>query len=397
MKPKGVAVSVRNTGKLGIDSCVLILFYAAMQEIELDNPWPETDLVLEKCDSFKQRSKALLFLLKTKFPNSSWIREKYEPRAVLKAVRNSSISRPYYPQVDSDARVKKIKTYEHHLREQPHEALDQLMQNVIAKQNADKEAEFSFNQPPARADFAYWAQVSSWTTDEAIALSFGRDPRKVSWDDIKSCVHISNFVKAYADRRLVVQRAVGAGQLYTSMHPGTFVAWAKRMKVGYPDELETELTKLGTQVCDWKSLFDESEQTRREQIQTVEQLEKFVEDWKALHEKAQGVCDTKSQTIALMDKRLKELTEQIDVFEDEKVQQEDGSLNPKTNATMLTLIHAMAHAKPYRYDPENSKNGAIGRIEIAVLDTDLKLSQKTIRKYVASASSEADRLRDKNQ
>ncbi|MBL4616922.1 MAG: hypothetical protein JKY46_04445 [Robiginitomaculum sp.] len=72
-------------------------------------------------------------------------------------------------------------------------------------------------------------------------------------------------------------------------------------------------------------------------------------------------------------------------------------LNPKECSSLLALIHAMATNKPYSYDPNDSQNGAIKRIKNAVLDAGLSLSDKTIRKYLREANSEAEKSKDKNQ
>ena len=43
------------------------------------------------------------------------------------------------------------------------------------------ERKLVFNKPEAEADFEYWALASFWTLDEVTALSFGKDPRFVTW------------------------------------------------------------------------------------------------------------------------------------------------------------------------------------------------------------------------
>ena len=58
---------------------------------------------------------------------------------------------------------------------------------------------------------------------------------------------------------------------------------------------------------------------------------------------------------------------------------------------------SLAARKPYEYDEAKPNNGAIGRIENAILDAELKMSRKTIRKYLREAKEEADRIKDKNQ
>lgn len=48
------------------------------------------------------------------------------------------------------------------------------------KKAADVEAARFYNQPAARADFAFWCKAEFWTVEEAAALLLGRDPRVVN-------------------------------------------------------------------------------------------------------------------------------------------------------------------------------------------------------------------------
>jgi hypothetical protein len=43
-----------------------------------------------------------------------------------------------------------------------------------------------FNQPFCSADNSFWCKQPFWTIDEGICLVLGRDPRKVTWDSIRS-------------------------------------------------------------------------------------------------------------------------------------------------------------------------------------------------------------------
>ena len=55
------------------------------------------------------------------------------------------------------------------------------------KLEADEKAR-AFNQPHAAANFTYWAQMSYWSIDEAVALSFGRSPTAASWKAIEPLI-----------------------------------------------------------------------------------------------------------------------------------------------------------------------------------------------------------------
>jgi hypothetical protein len=101
------------------------------------------------------------------------------------------------------------------------------------KAEADERA-LHFNQPYANADYDHWSQATHWSLDEAIALSFGKAPERVGWENVKSLVHV-----------------------FDPVLPGIFLAWCKRTDIPFPGELETAVTARGVQITDWRTLHDE--------------------------------------------------------------------------------------------------------------------------------------------
>ena len=79
--------------------------------------------------------------------------------------------------------------------------------NEIVRRAEREEQDRFFNQPHAKADFAYWIKAAHWTLDEAIALSFGKAPEHVSWERLKNLVQISPFAVEYQRRRELALRA----------------------------------------------------------------------------------------------------------------------------------------------------------------------------------------------
>lgn len=136
----------------------------------------------------------------------------------------------------------------------------------------------SFNRPEARADFDHWAKASYWTKDEAVALSFGRDPNRATWKDVNPYTEVSDFAKKFAARRELVRRAINMGQLSEMNLPGFFIAWADRMKIDIVPELKTALSELGIQIADWKTLFDREAAQSKELLKRLVQIE-VEKDW----------------------------------------------------------------------------------------------------------------------
>lgn len=85
-----------------------------------------------------------------------------------------------------------IDNYQKTLRALPVDELQNKYQQALtedaerAKHNAiAEEKSWCFNLPSANADFVHWAKAAHWTLDEAIALSFGKEPEIVTWKKIE--------------------------------------------------------------------------------------------------------------------------------------------------------------------------------------------------------------------
>lgn len=71
--------------------------------------------------------------------------------------------------------------------------------------------------------------------------------------------------------------------------------------------------------------------------------------------------------------------------------------NPKTIASLYTMIHAMAAHKPYSFNPDERSGAAQNKIETAIMDAGLNMSPKTIRKHLADAAFAVREIKEKNQ
>ncbi len=150
-------------------------------------------------------------------------------------------------------------------------------QQTLAKVEFEEQLRF-FNQPHAKADVTHWSKASYWTLDEAIALSFGKNPEEVEWKYVKEHVHISPFAVKYGRVRDLALRAKAWKQLYDPVLPSIFLAWARRMEIEVPGELIEQVEKHGIVIADWKDLYDKLK----------EQFDKVVGD----RDKIASICKT---------------------------------------------------------------------------------------------------------
>jgi len=91
----------------------------------------------------------------------------------------------------------KAQTYREELWEKSDDQIqlliDKARRDETRRYNEHREAEERkriYNQSAAEADFAHWASASYWTLDETAALSFGKDPRVVTWKTVSPYVNI---------------------------------------------------------------------------------------------------------------------------------------------------------------------------------------------------------------
>ena len=127
-----------------------------------------------------------------------------------------------------------------------------LRASLIAKDAEAAEARQFFNQPQARADFAHWAKLDYWTLEEGIALCFGKSPKVVTRKSVEPARDVSPFARQFMDALEIAARARAMDQIADSNIPGFFIAWAKRMELPFPAELEALVAKRAP-VMDWQA------------------------------------------------------------------------------------------------------------------------------------------------
>ena len=161
---------------------------------------------------------------------------------------------------DRQRGLPEIETYKEELRNKIPAELQKLYDEELAKEAAEQLAQAEseeqtrfFNRPYAKADFGHWSKAAYWTLDEAVALSFGKAPERVTWEAIKPLVDVSPFAYQYGRRRDLALRAAASKQLSERTGPGFFLAWAKRTDLAVPSELEAAITARGIQIAEWKT------------------------------------------------------------------------------------------------------------------------------------------------
>ena len=256
------------------------------------------------------------------------------------------------------------------------------------------EAARFFHQPNAAADFGYWAKISYWKIDEAVALSFGKDPRIVNWERISSLVKISTFAFQYAAKRELAERAKTANQISLTTPPSTFLAWATRTKFEVPAELEAAVTAMGIQIADWKTLFDKQVLVSRDmqdklstaRTERLEDGKKYLSRLTEHSERSSALVQTYLEKLETLKRHNTELQYRLDELGAAKPTKAAKDLPPRERETVLKLILGMAVAF-YGYDPRAGRSLAISQIQSDLALKGVKIDDGTIRKYLDEAKA----------
>jgi hypothetical protein len=251
-----------------------------------------------------------------------------------------------------------------------------------------EERERFFNQPHANADFDHWSKAAHWTLDEAIALSFGRAPEVVRWDQLQKFTSLgSPFVAQYARRRDLAMRALAWKQLYDPVLPGIFLAWAKRTDIPVPPELTKAVQERGVQVADWKSLHDEAVAARQGD---AEAAEAHIADWRRLLDEATAQLKSEhSQWIEIVNGKNAKIAALEGEIEEYKSQQfaskPEQGIGTRERDSLLKLVIGMAVAA-YVYDPKAVRSDKVKEIADDLSGAGVPLDVDTVRKWLREAA-----------
>ena len=101
-----------------------------------------------------------------------------------------------------------------------------------------------FDQPDAQADFEYWSKAEYWTSDEAVAISFGKNPKVVTGEALKNYLGKAQFADNYFLRCDLLDRAIQSDRLPREIPPADFLEWAHQRSIPIPRELTDYLSAI---------------------------------------------------------------------------------------------------------------------------------------------------------
>jgi hypothetical protein len=284
----------------------------------------------------------------------------------------SSLSAP--PRVSDDDR-KRVISYRSELSALAPDELTERLKQERAKeaeelrQKAEREEQQRFfNQARANADFSHWSKAAHWTLDEALALSFGKAPEKVTWKNVEPYRHVSPFAFQYQRRRDLALRALQWKQLFDPVLPGIFLAWCKRTDLAVPAELEVAVTARGVQVADWQSLYNDLKSTFEKAQASAQRQD---EQWREL-------VKQKDELIASLNRQVIDAQQTLPP-------QAEKSLGARERDSLLKLIIGMA-VGGYGHDPYAKRSEQPAAIADDLARRGIPLDADTVRKWLREAA-----------
>ncbi len=168
----------------------------------------------------------------------------------------------HYKNSNFSKQATEIEEYKNSLRKMPTNELLLLHQQSLtndskrASQHAINEDKNRFyNLESANADFVHWSKAAHWSIDEAIALSFGKEPEYVTWKKIEPLKDKTKFAKEFSKRRDLAMRATRWKQFASTIPPLIFIDWAKQLRIELPQELLSELASIGCTATNWRERY----------------------------------------------------------------------------------------------------------------------------------------------
>jgi hypothetical protein len=192
-----------------------------------------------------------------------------------------------------------------------------------------------------------WVQTFFWTAEQATALSFGRSPDKVTWDDepfgVKDMEGSSEFASYFCMLRDGILEAQSKGILPSSIPALMYIEWTEKNDIPFPPSLAASIVAYHKTITDDAQRFVRLEKLVQQQGEEILQLQ---------------------QELSLEREREKA----------------DAALNPRLRDNLLRVVLGVAKDK-YQY----SRPGAAKRISDALLEHEISLSEDTILGYLKQA------------
>lgn len=234
------------------------------------------------------------------------------------------------------------------------------------KKNHEDDKKRFFNEEKANADFDYWSKMPEWTIEEAVILSFGKNPSIVTWKRLEGQMsYLSPFVESCYQLMELAKRAKKSN-LFTDnsmpllsdpIRPYLYVQWMQKNELVFSESLAEKVLKYYQKNKPPKTDFELS----------MEQIHKSIQQ--------PSITNVNTSLPATKIKPNKKV--------DSNTVKE---LSTREKDSLLKIIITMA-IDGYGFDPKSNKSPLPKELEGAIQRLGMSLSDDTIRKWLKEASN----------
>ncbi len=238
------------------------------------------------------------------------------------------------------------------------------IQNLVNHEKLKEEHEkgFFFDRPSAEADFQEWYRMPNWSLEEALALSLGKNPKKVNPDSLDNYSNYNNnfnsthksssLYKEYKLRMETLIRYINSKKISAHPTPLEFINWLQENDFSIPKELEKLVYERWGKPVDLQSQY--------------KQLK--IENQKI------------KETLEIQEKQLTELLKEKQILNND-INRLSQSFSVRERESMVKLIVVMAVSE-YKYNPKAQRNKAVSNILQDFKRLGLSLDRTTILKFL---------------
>ncbi len=246
-----------------------------------------------------------------------------------------------------------------------------------------------FPQPQSAADFEYWAKMPVWTLNEAIALSFGKNPDQVDWDLIEIYRKVSPIAQDFWNCRRLVLRYQATGQLSDRTYPTDYIEWAQLTETPIPVALVEAVSKRWHQTVNWRQFcYDQK-------AHYDDQIGKWKSAFDALHAERQELADDVDELRKAITERdnsisqLRECQHFLEIAhgeaESDNYIRPDKPLHTKERESLVKMAIGLA-VGGYGYDPAQKRSPVINEIMDDMAEAGILLCVDTLRKFLRAGA-----------
>jgi hypothetical protein len=252
------------------------------------------------------------------------------------------------------------------------------------------------------ADYSHFGRCACLTAYEVVALSMGKDPRRVTWAMVRLFVGHSLFANEFANRLDRIERAILWGELPKLFSPLQFLTWAHQYKMSVPDAFVQNTFVRGEPIQYWHELCValheklvattadlELERAYSANLSAENEAQsQTFDDWLKSQDEIARLTAEHEARLSALQAELAEVREQNTTLHAQirdDVQTQTDKLSTTERKSLLTMVIASA-TDVYGFDPADSKSPVPKQIVDAAVRIGLQMTDDTVRKWLKEAT-----------